>query len=273
VRLSLSEISTLNATFAQDVAAYSAAGFAGIGVWEFKLPAEDGANRGLLSDGGLTVTNCVPEIPSILQLGIAGMEGPADPEQRIAAICASVARLAAYDPTSVVCLTGPADEGALPQARAVVVDGLQRIAQAARAAGVRVGLEPVHPAQRGTVSFINTLAEATALLDEAELDDVGIMFDTFHAWDDSDAGAWIASNMPRISGVHISDRRPEGGGEDRLLPGENGTRTRDLIGALERSGWHGTFDVEIFSSADGYWGLPVSEAARRAHAAAVALWE
>ena len=48
MRLSLSEISTVGASFAEDVAAYAAAGFDGIGIWEFKLPADDEANRALL---------------------------------------------------------------------------------------------------------------------------------------------------------------------------------------------------------------------------------
>ena len=36
--LSLSEISTVDSSFAEDVEAYAAAGFDAIGIWEFKLP-------------------------------------------------------------------------------------------------------------------------------------------------------------------------------------------------------------------------------------------
>ena len=271
MRLSLSEISTVNATFAQDVAAYAGAGFDAIGIWEFKLPDDDGANRELLQASGLTVANCIPAIPSILQLAIPGMEGPTDPQQRIYAICASISRLAAYNPESVLCLTGPVGDRPLAAARALVIDGLRRIAGAAREAGVRLGLEPIHPTQRDSASFINTLADATALLDEAGLDDVGIMFDTFNVWDDRDAGEWIASHARRVTGLHISDRPPGDERTDRLLPGQNGTRTGELIRALERAGWNGTLDIEIFSTPDRYWALPVEEAARRAHAAAAAV--
>ncbi len=35
--------------------------------------------------------------------------------------------------------------------------------------------------------------------------------------------------------------------------------------------WEGTLDVEIFSTPDGFWALPVDEAARRAYAAVAAL--
>jgi len=57
VRLALSEISTINASFAEDVTAYAAAGFDAIGLWEFKLPADDEANRALLREHGLAVAN------------------------------------------------------------------------------------------------------------------------------------------------------------------------------------------------------------------------
>ena len=53
MRLSLSEISTVNASFAQDVAAYAAAGFDGIGIWEMKLPEDDAANLAMLRGAGL----------------------------------------------------------------------------------------------------------------------------------------------------------------------------------------------------------------------------
>ncbi|HZO49037.1 MAG TPA: sugar phosphate isomerase/epimerase family protein [Gaiellaceae bacterium] len=271
MRLAFSQISTVNASFAEDVAAYAAAGFDAIGLWEMKLPADDDANRELLREHGLAVANCVPAVPSLLQLGIPGLAGPADPEERIAAICASVRRLAAYEPECVLCLSGPAGRLHEDEARAAVARGLRRIAGAAREAGVRLGLEPIHPAQRETTSFVNTVGDAVALLDQAGLADVGIMVDTFNLWDDGDAADWLRAHAhDRVSGVHVADR-PGGDRSDRVLPGEAGTRTRELVAAAREGGWDGSLDVEIFSEPDRFWGLPVDEAARRAHAAAAAL--
>ncbi len=45
----------------------------------------------------------------------------------------------------------------------------------------------------------------------------------------------------------------------------------ELVGALAAAGWDGALDVEIFSTPDLFWGLPVAEAAQRAHAAAASL--
>ena len=128
MRLSLSEISTANASFEEDVAAYAAAGFDGIGIWEFKLPADDAANVALLHDAGLGVANCIPAVPSILPLRLPGMEGPPDVRARVDALCASMRRLAAYEPESVLVITGPTAD---VDSRRMVIDGLREIAAAA----------------------------------------------------------------------------------------------------------------------------------------------
>ncbi len=269
MRLGLSEISTVNASFAEDVAAYSAAGFDAIGIWEFKLPPDDDANIALLRAHGLAVSNCVPTVPSVFQLGIPGMEGPADPEERIAAISASMRRLAAYSPECVLCLSGPLGPRSEPDARSTLVAGLRRIAAAAREAGVTFGFEPIHAAQRDTTAFVHTVADTIALLDDAGLGDVGIMADTFNLAAEDPAS--LASAAPRITGLHVAEWPVEAGRGDRVLPGEGGGEAAALAGALHAAGWDGTLDVEIFSTPDAFWALPVGEAARRAHEAATAL--
>jgi sugar phosphate isomerase/epimerase len=265
MRLALSEISTVGASFAEDVAAYTAAGFDGIGIWEMKLPEDDAANLALLRRAGLAVANCVPTVPSILPLLLPGMEGPPDPGERIALLCASVRRLAAYEPECVLCLTGPLGELEPGRAREIVGEGLADIAAAAREAGVRFGLEPSTPRQRETVSFVNTVSDALALLDEAGLDDVGVMADTYNLWHE-EPGA-LAAVADRVTGLHVADEPVAPEGDERVLPGEGGARSAEHVSALREAGWNGHLDVEIFSTPSGFWGLPVDEAARRAYAA------
>jgi sugar phosphate isomerase/epimerase len=266
VRLALSEISTVNASFEEDVAAYAAAGFDGIGIWEMKLPADDRANRALLRATGLSVANCIPTVPSILPLLLPGMEGPSDPAERIAALRTSMSRLAAYDPESVLCLTGPVGDLDAVEARELVVTGLREIAAAAREAGVRFGLEPAHPGQHDTVSFVNTIADALGLLEQAGLDDVGIMVDTYNLCHERPEA--IAAIAGRVTGLHVADEPPDLTRTDRVLPGEGGTRSAEQVEALVAAAWDGYLDVEIFSTPDRFWSLPVDDAARRAHAAA-----
>jgi sugar phosphate isomerase/epimerase len=244
------------------VVAYAAAGFDGIGIWEMKLPDDDDTNIVLLRDAGLAVAGCVPAVPSVLPLGIPGMEGPSEPRERIDTLCRSMRRLAAYEPECVLVLTGPAIEST---SRAVVVNGLQEIAAAASDAGVRLGLEPAHPAQHDSVSFVNSISDALALLDEAGLDGVGIMVDTYNLWHEPPSA--LAAVAERVTGLHVADEPDGPERTDRVLPGEGGTRSAEHVAALRAAGWDGYLDVEIFSTPDGFWALPADEAARRAYTA------
>ena len=265
--LSLSEISTVGASFAEDVRAYAAAGFDGIGIWEMKL-GDDEADLAAVRASGLRATNCVPAVPSILPNAV--IEGPEDVETRVDAICASLHRFARFEPDCVLCLTGPAGAHGHGEARGLVIDGLRRLAAAADNAGVRLGLEPIHASQRDELTLVTTIPETLALLDEAGLPDVGLMVDLWHVGDTPDVERHLAENVDRITGVHVAERFAGGRG-DRDLPGE---RCAELMRVLADAGWRGAWDVEIFGDPerpDSLWSLDVDEATRLAYAAIAAL--
>jgi sugar phosphate isomerase/epimerase len=268
VKLSLSAISTLSAGFAEDVEAYAAAGFDAIGLWEHKLPADDAANIALLREHGLAVSNCVPTVPSFLPLAIPGMEGPAGVEERVEAMCASIRRLARYEPECVLCLSGPLGDRSPAEGRSLVVEGLRRAATAARETGVPLAFEPIHPAQRGTTGFVTSLGDGLSILGEAGLDDVGIMADTFNMAHERTED--VVASRGRFSGLHVADELTEPVAGVRALPSPTG-RSSELVAALRADGWDGTLDVEIFSTPDEFWALPPKEAAHRAFAAASTL--
>jgi sugar phosphate isomerase/epimerase len=269
--LSLSEISTPSASFRDDLRAYAAAGFDGIGIWEMKLGADDEANLEAVRASGLSVTNCVPLVPSVLPNTV--IEGPEDVETRIASLCASVRRFAPFEPDCVLCLTGAAGDRSDEEARRLAIDGLQRIAAAADEAGVRLGLEPIHASEREALTLVTSIPEALELLDEAGLPDVGIMVDLWHLWDTPDVERHLTDNVDRITGVHVANWF-EGKRGDRALPGEGVSRTAELMRVLREAGWQGPWDVEIFGDPDqpdSLWSLDVDAAARRAYAAIAAV--
>jgi sugar phosphate isomerase/epimerase len=273
VKISISEITTVSATFEEDVAAYAAAGADGIGIWETKL-TDDRSDRERLRASGLDVTNCVPTVPLILPA--PGFDDPPDPVARMGLMAASVRRLAAYEPDCVVFLTGPVRDRDEASARRIVIDGIHRLADAAEAAGVRLGLEPVHSSERELYSFVNSIPDALELLEEAGRPEVGIMFDAYHLWDAPTVYDDIAAHVDRFTGVHVADRRePTRGSSDRLFPGDGVADLPRLLGALDRAGWTGPYDVEIFSDAelpDSIWKLPADEAARRAVESVRRVW-
>ena len=271
---SISQITTLGATFEADLRAYAAAGVDGIGIWEIKLPegGDDEAHE-QLEASGLGRAAAVPAVPSILPLPL--MEGPADPRERIDAICASVHRLARFEPSSVVCLTGPGDD------RDTVVEGLRTIGDEAARAGVRIGLEPINRVGGEDWTSISSLQEAAELLDDADRPALGIQFDSWHVWNTPELVEEIERHAHRFVGVHIADwREPTRGWADRVLPGDGVADLPALLGTLERAGWDGFYDLEIFSDNGTFgnawpgslWDVPEEELARRGKDAFERAW-
>src|SRR5436190_11122157 len=237
-RFSISQVSTLAASFADDVHAYTRAGVDGIGIWELKLgDGPDDEERELVAASSLGAASAVPAVPSILPLPL--LPGPDDPPARIDAICASLHRLAAFEPSGVVCLTGPAGARDRDDARGLVLDGLREIAAEAARAGVRVALEPFQREGIESWSLVNTLGEAAELIDEAGVaPTVGIQFDVWHLWNTPDLLAEIERHAHRFVGVHVDDwREPTRGWADRVLPGDGAADLPAILGALERAGW------------------------------------
>jgi sugar phosphate isomerase/epimerase len=273
-RFSISQVTTLASTFANDVRAYSAAGVDGIGVWELKLSVGGDAEAlELFEASGLGSAAAVPAVPSILPLPL--MEGPEDPEARIDAICASLHRLAAFRPSSVVCLTGPGDD------RETVVAGLRTIGDEAERAGVRIGLEPVNRVGGENWTMITSLPEAVELLVDADHPALGIQFDSWHLWNTPGLLEDVDRYHERFVGVHISDwRDPTRSWADRVLPGEGLADLPAVLGALDRVGWDGFYDLEIFSDngafgnawPDSHWDRPADEVARAGKSAFERAW-
>jgi sugar phosphate isomerase/epimerase len=242
---------------------YTAAGADAIGVWEFKLD-DDAAALEALEASGLGSAAAIPSIPSILPLPL--LEGPDDPQARIEAICTSVHRLAPFRPIGIVCLTGPGDD------REKVVQGLRAIAAEAERAGVRIGLEPINRIGGENWTMISSLGEAVELLDEADHPALGIQFDTWHVWNTPNVAEEIAHHVDRFVGVHVADwREPTRNWADRVLPGDGVAGVAAVLGALERAGWDGYYDLEIFSDngafgpayPDSLWDVEPAELVRR----------
>jgi sugar phosphate isomerase/epimerase len=250
-RFSISEITTVGQSFADDLDAYRAAGAHGIGIWEMKL-ADDSFDR--FRSSGLEAAAAVPEVPSILPLPL--MEGPADPGERVDAICSGIRRLAPFEPACVLFLTGPGDD------RQTVLAGIRAIADEGAAAGVRVALEPIQREYAHFWSITTSLDEAVLLLEEAGRPDVGLVYDSWHLW--NQPVEQIARNRGRIAGVHLADwRDPTRNTNDRVLPGDGAI---DFGPILDRLAWDGLYDLEIFSDPqlpDSLWRIDPRELARR----------
>jgi sugar phosphate isomerase/epimerase len=250
-RFSISQITTVGQSFGDDLDAYRAAGAQGIGIWEMKVG--DGSLE-LFRASGLQAATAIPEVPSILPLPL--MEGPADPAERIEAISASVRRLAPFEPTAMLFLTGPGED------RGTVIEGIRAIADAGKEAGVKVVLEPIQREFAEFWTIPTSLDEGVELLEEAGRSDVGLQYDAWHLW--NRPLEEIERHRERIAGVHLADwREPTRNTNDRVLPGDGVIEFGPIVEALR---WEGLYDLEIFSDPelpDSLWKGDPRELARR----------
>ena len=275
------EFTTLHASFEDDLAVYRAAGATGIGICEIKLvEGREDEQLEALRASGLQAASAVPAVPSVLPLPL--FPGPDDPEERIEALCASVRRLAPFEPSALVCLTGPTGELGSEEARRLVVDGLRAVVDEAERAGFPVGLEPMSARFREDWTITTTLDEAAELCDEAGHEKIGILFDTWHLWNTPDLPGAIERHGHRIVGVHVNDWRQETRGWcDRVLPGDGIADLPAIFGALADAGWSGPYELEVFSDdgtfgsayPDSLWREGAGDLARRGHEAFRQLWE
>ena len=273
-RFSISQITTLPSSFEDDLRVYRDAGAEGIGIWEIKL--EEGREQeqlAALRGSGLESTSAVPAVPSIAPIPIPG---PDDPAERVEAYCAGLRRLQPFEPSAVVLLTGAGE-------RSQIVDGLRTIAAEARQLGLRIALEPYsrHDGEEWTI--VSTIADAVGLIEEAGVaDDVGLLFDVWHLWDCQGLEEQIEAEIGRIAGVHVNDvRRPTRSFADRVLPGDGVADVPRILAALDRAGWNGFYELEIFSDngafgnafPDSLWDVPAAELARRGRDAFLSCWK
>jgi len=268
-RFSISQVSTLAASFADDVRAYAEAGVDGIGVWEIKL---DDDSLEEFRASGLGSASAVPAVPSVHPLPL--LPGPDVVRERVDALLRSLEVLAPYEPAAIVCFTGPGD-------RETAVRGVREVAREAERLGLRLAVEPFQLQGIESWSILNTLGDAAEFVDEVGSDAVGIQFDVWHLWNSKDVLDEIPRHAHLIAGVHVSDwLEPTRGWADRVLPGDGAADLPAILGVLDDVGWDGFYDLEIFSDngafgsayPDSLWDLDAAELARRGRDAFVKCW-
>jgi D-psicose/D-tagatose/L-ribulose 3-epimerase len=128
--------------------------------------------------------------------------------------------------------TGPTGEE-----RARAVEAHRVMADHAAKDGLILGIEPL---SRFECYFLNTGADAAALVAAVDRPNYGYLYDTFHAnIEEKDPVGVIGETISAISHVHISEN-------DRGAPGRGHIDMRAAIQALKAAGYDGWFTVEAF---------------------------
>jgi sugar phosphate isomerase/epimerase len=149
----------------------------------------------------------------------------------------------------------PAGSKDIVAAREMVRDGLAAMLPHARAAGVPLAIEPLHPMYAADRACVNTLGQALDLADELG-PGTGAAIDVYHVWWDPELEGQLmrAGAAGQILAHHICDwlvptRDPL---NDRGMMGDGVVDLKRVRGWFEAAGFHGPQEVEIFS-AENWW--------------------
>ncbi|PYE86611.1 sugar phosphate isomerase/epimerase family protein [Phyllobacterium leguminum] len=145
-------------------------------------------------------------------------------------------------------------------ARQMVEDGMAALLPHARAAGVPLAIEPLHPFYAADRACINTLKQSLDLCDRLG-EGTGVAIDVYHVWWDPELESQIAraGRNGQILAHHICDwlvptTDPL---NDRGMMGDGVIDLRGFRAMIEKAGFFGPQEVEIFSHR---WnGRPVEE--------------
>jgi sugar phosphate isomerase/epimerase len=237
-RIAISEVTTAEWSFEEDVRAYSEApGVDGIGVWREKLAASEyspAAARERLDRAGLEACSLLfaGGFTEDFEAGLADAREAIRTAERLGA----PVLLVVAGPRIGV---SPAEGGRLAQ------EALAELAPDAREAGVTLALEPIHPIKIAEYSTVVTLAEARDAV--AGIDGTGLLLDIWNSWWEPDLVAELPEVADEVAGVQISDFRAGDDPMDRAPPGEGIAPLGEIVGALERSGYEGWYEVELFT--------------------------
>jgi sugar phosphate isomerase/epimerase len=259
-RFSVCQLTMPDTSFEEDLELIVGVRVGGVALAEAKLRDGDGpAQVEALLTSGLAATVCVPANISPLPLHPAVIyPGPEDLDERVSLMCDSVRRLAPFQPDCIVMVTGSEKGRSRPDAMRMATEGLREVARVAGELDTRIALEVCRDVGFDG-SFLRSLPEAIEFIDEVDSPHIGICYDTYHVWDGPDILEHTERHASRIFGVQLSDwREPPRGYADRLVPGDGPIDFPGIIGALERGGYTGWYDFELFSD-DGRWGTELPD--------------
>ncbi len=242
-RLSLNQRTTNNWGVQEAVEGCVRAGVSWIGLWRDKV-AETGLEESarIVREAGLRVS-------SLCRGGMFPAETAAERRARIDDNRRAVEEAATLGTAALVLVCGPSPNRDLEAARGMVEEGIDLLAPYAAELGVKLGIEPFHPALMTERSVIVTLAQALDIAERFDTEQVGVVIDVYHVFWDPELFSQITRASGRILGFHVNDwvvptRDPL---LERGMMGDGVIELRRIRAAVDDAGYAGPIEVEIFN--------------------------
>ncbi len=248
-RLAIHTVTTRPWGLEEAVANYAAAGIGGITVWRDTVGEQGHAATGrMIRDSGL-------EIVSYVRGGFFADPAAATRQEAIDDNKRMIDEAAALGAPLIVLVPGAVPGQPMDVSRAQIRDGLAAVLPHAEAAGVRLGIEPLHPVYADSRSAVNTLAQANRLAEALASPAVGVVVDVYHLWWDEALETEVArcGRNRNLFAFHVCDWKTptEHLLLDRGLMGDGCIPLRQIRGWVQDAGFDGFVEVEVFS--ETYW--------------------
>ena len=164
--------------------------------------------------------------------------------------------------SSVVVITGglPSDSKDIQLQKKFALIELELLLPTAEKLGISLSLEPLHPMVCGIKSVISSLRDAVEILDRLSHTNLKIALDSYALWWDQGLEDQIHQAGTRIRHLHVSDwlSNTQDFRLDRGMPGDGCIDNCQIRTWMEREGFKGPVEVEIFSAFD-WWLRPADE--------------
>ena len=164
--------------------------------------------------------------------------------------------------SSIVVITGglPSNSKNIQLKKVDALAELELLLPTAEKLGISLSLEPLHPMICGMRSVISSLRDAFEILDGLSHPNLTIALDSYALWWDQGLEDQIQQAGTRIRHLHVSDwlSQTKDLRLDRGMPGDGCIDNRKIRTWMEREGFKGPVEVEIFSAFD-WWLRPADE--------------
>ena len=265
-RLCIHTMTTKPWNLAETIAGYTGAGVPGITVWRNHIEPYGAEEAGrMLRDSGLRVV-------SLCRGGFFPARSAADREAARDDNRRAIDEAAAIGAPLVVLVCGAVPGMELAEARQQIMDGIEAVLPHARAAEVKLAIEPLHPMYADDRSAVNTLEQANNMVLAIGSPWVGVTVDVYHCWWDPMLKSEIQRAGNSIFSFHVCDWRTPTRHilTDRGMMGEGCIDIPRIRGWVEDTGFTGPIEVEIFSTEFWDWDQEqLVERIKRAYLSAV----
>ena len=225
---------------------FAAAGVKGITVWRDTL---EGRN---IKETGKLIRGYDLNIVSLCRGGFFSAKDASKRKTAIEDNRRAIAEAAELGTSMIVLVCGADPLLPLEESRKQIHDGIATVLPEAKAAGVKLAIEPLHPMYADTRSAINTLAQANDMAEKLDSPYVGVAVDVYHLWWDPSLEKEImrCGKNQNLFAFHICDWNVPTNDLllDRGLMGEGCIPVRKIRSWVEATGFSGFNEVEIFST-------------------------